>query len=33
MAIVWVGADYFVNSAKGGIVMIRIKRRYSNDKN
>ena len=40
MAIVWAGADYFVKSAKGGILMIRIKRLmirikrwYSNDKN
>ena len=33
MAIVWAGADYFVKSAMGGIVMIRIKGWYSNDKN
>lgn len=33
MAIVWAGADYFVKSAKGGILIIRIKRWYSNDKN
>ncbi len=33
MVIVWAGADYLVKSAMGGIVMIRNKRRYSNDKN
>lgn len=33
MVIVWAGAYYFAKLVKGGIVMIKIKRWYSNDKN